>query len=288
MFISARIKDSRSGGFTLTELLVVIVTLAVLVAVVLPAIAGTKPNSQVFQCLENQRQIVRGWQMYAEDNGDLLPPNDYPRTMSYAASSTAAQASLKNWVVGTIEQSADAIDLPALEGKLSELLDPNTLLSEFLTVKAVYHCPADTYMDPNAGNRVHVRSYSMNSAVGTIGNTYYVSGSPAPGTPVQGGWLNGSTYNAGQTVWRTYGKITSFNKPGPAKTFITMEENPYTINDGSIALSANAWPAQTYLIDFPAANHEGGANISFADGHVTPHKWLDARTYTPEIGRAHV
>src|SRR5674476_1513181 len=65
----------RNDGFTLIELLVVIMTVAILAVLLLPALAGTKPNSQAFQCLENLRQLTLGWQMYAEDNNGKLAPN---------------------------------------------------------------------------------------------------------------------------------------------------------------------------------------------------------------------
>jgi prepilin-type processing-associated H-X9-DG protein len=61
-----------------------------------------------------------------------------------------------------------------------------------------------------------------------------------------------------------------------------MDENPYSINDGSLAISAAASPGATYLIDFPAGNHNQAAGISFVDGHSIIHKWTDSRTYTPQ------
>jgi len=70
-------EPASRAGFTLIELCVVLATVAVLAAVLLPALADTKPNSQAFQCLNNQRQIMLAWQMYAADNSDLLPPNDF-------------------------------------------------------------------------------------------------------------------------------------------------------------------------------------------------------------------
>jgi len=70
-------EPARRAGFTLIELCVVLATVAVLAAVLLPALADTKPNTQAFQCLNNQRQIMLAWQMYAVDNSDLLPPNDF-------------------------------------------------------------------------------------------------------------------------------------------------------------------------------------------------------------------
>src|SRR5450432_3021879 len=113
-------------GFTLVELLVVMATAGILAMLLLPAIAGTKPNSQAFQCLENQRQLTLAWQMYAADNTDLLAPNDYGWKTTYASAGAAAQAKMKNWVVGSMIEAQDAGDAPANQaGKVSELLDPN-------------------------------------------------------------------------------------------------------------------------------------------------------------------
>jgi prepilin-type N-terminal cleavage/methylation domain-containing protein/prepilin-type processing-associated H-X9-DG protein len=284
---SSTFRKAREDGFTFVELLVVLATVAILAVLLLPAIAGTKPNSQAFQCLENQRQLTLGWQMYAADNTDLLPPNDYPYLTAYYGAGTAAQARLKNWVVGTMAVGVDAVDRPYLNGGVSELLDPNTLLSPYVKNRAVYHCPADNYIDPYAGHSVHVRSYSMNSAVGTIFSSSTAMGgndSRSVGSPIEGGWLSGSGYIGGvNPTWLTYGKMTSFTKPGPANTWVIMDENPRTINDGSIATSAAATPGNTYHIDYPAGNHNGAAAISFADGHVIIHKWQDPRTYIVTI-----
>jgi prepilin-type processing-associated H-X9-DG protein len=277
------VKENREEGFTFVELLVVLATLAVLSILLLPAIAGTKPSSQAFQCLENHRQLMLAMQMYAQDNSDVLPPNDYPYLTAYATLPTAQKPRYKNWVVGTMAENVDAADSPYLIGGVSELLDPNTLLSTYITNRANYRCPADNYVDPYAGNRVHVRSYSMNSAVGTIWNSSSAmgGGSPLPvGSPVSGGWLTGSSYNASQTTWLTYGKMTAFTRPGPANTFVFMDESPHSINDGELNASAVATPGNTYIVDYPAGNHNGAAAISFADGHVIIHKWQDPRTYT--------
>jgi prepilin-type processing-associated H-X9-DG protein len=182
-----------------------------------------------------------------------------------------------------MEQPTDASDYPATHPpNISELLDPNTVLSPYVTNKAVYHCPADNFIDPQS-HQVHVRSYSMDSAVGTMwySSSAYTAGGPPLGSPVQGGWLNGNAYNSRQTTWLTYGKMSSFSRPGPANTFVIMDENPYSINDGSIVISAAATPGNTFIIDFPAGNHNGAAGISFADGHVIIHKWLDPRTFSP-------
>ncbi|HEV2435567.1 MAG TPA: type II secretion system protein [Verrucomicrobiae bacterium] len=265
------------AGFTLVELCAVLATLAILGAVLLPALAGTKVNTQALQCMNNERQITHGWQMYAADNNGLLPHNDYPFLTSYYLASATQKNQLRNWVVGTMASAFDAN--PAIGQK--ELKDPNSQLSPYITNASVYHCPADNYIDPNA-HTIHPRSYSMNSAVGTIGWTFYANGSPPLGSPVAQGWLGGSSWSAAATgPWLTYGKMSSFTRPGPVNTWIFIEENPYSINDGDFAASAVATPGNTYLIDWPSGLHGAANAISFADGHVVVHRWLDKRTYTP-------
>jgi prepilin-type processing-associated H-X9-DG protein len=221
--------------------------------------------------------------MYADDNNELLAPNDYPYTTPYRFSTHPH--TMYNWVCGTMESSLDANYLP-------ELTDPlGTALTAYVPNPGVYHCPADVYIDTFSGNKLHTRSYSMNSAVGTVwsSSTTYASanGIAAPSGPlgvaVQGGWLPGATYNGNQTTWLTYGKISSFIRPGPANTWVVMDESPITINDASLAISAYAAPGATYLIDYPAGNHANGGGIAFADGHSITHKWLDPRTYSPGL-----
>jgi prepilin-type N-terminal cleavage/methylation domain-containing protein/prepilin-type processing-associated H-X9-DG protein len=276
--VSKKNSGQNRDGFTLIELCVVIATVAVLASILLPALANTHPDSQAFQCLNNQKQIMLGWQMYAADNSDLLPPNDYPFTTGFVQSTLAQQDKEKCWVVGTMTSPFDG----AAKNANKTILDPHTLISPYAPFIGVYHCPADNYVDPNY-HSVHSRSISMNSAVGTIWSVFYASGSPPLGSPVGGGWLPGVAYNAGQTAWLTYGKISSFTRPGPANTFVIMDESPFSINDSSIVISAYAAVGNTYLIDSPAGDHGGAAGIAFADGHVIIHKWQDIRTYSPTV-----
>jgi prepilin-type processing-associated H-X9-DG protein len=258
------IEKKADVGFTLIELFVVIATLAILAALLLPALAGTKPTTQAFQCLENQRQLILAWQMYAQDNNDILPPNDYPWTTKVVRDGT-----VKNWIFGTEYQALDAINT-------SILVNPQlTLLALYNTNPATYKCPADTYLIPNTSVS-HTRSVSMNSAVGTI---WYSASTTLPaGGPVGGGWLGPEPrFKSGMnTEERTYGKITQMTKPGPSMTFVIMDENPATINAGAINISM----AQI-LVDYPANSHNGAAGISFADGHTEMHRWMDAFTVSP-------
>ncbi len=266
----ARLPSPSRGGFTLIELLVVIAIIAILAALLLPALSRAKQQAQSTQCMSNGRQLMVAWHMYADDNTDLLPPNDFPYETCYYTSGN--KVSMKNWVCGTMEQPIDA-------GMLSELTDPiGTALSHYMPNPFVYHCPADLYYDAQAKGP-HVRSISMNSAVGTVwsSSSTYTSGGPPIGSAVLGEWLDGKSYTANNYL--TYGKLSSFTMPGPANTWVIMDENPVSINDGSLAISAAAAPGATYLVDFPSGNHNQAAGISFADGHSLIHKWTDPRTY---------
>jgi hypothetical protein len=66
-------RDTPSG-FTLTELLVVLATMAVLTIMLLPALAATQPRSKAYQCLNNMRQLALAWTLHAGENGDTALP----------------------------------------------------------------------------------------------------------------------------------------------------------------------------------------------------------------------
>ena len=289
--------DSRSSGFTLIELLVVIAIIAILAALLLPALTQAKQRAQSASCMSNGKQMMIAWRLYSDDNNDILAPNDYPWTtsyvqMDYVNNNPTWGSQHKNWVVGSMHYlcSLDQGDALAKNGR-SIYADPNTLLFAYLPNKAIWHCPADNFTSTKSPNG-HTRSYSMNSAVGTIyGSSTQIPGGTDNrpiGSAVGGGWLPGSSYNGTQTAWYCYGTGSSFTYPGPSDTFVTMDENPGTINDASIAIPAYAVAGSTYLIDDASGNHGKSAGITFADGHSIIHRWLDDRTFNPVVAEGGV
>ena len=259
--------DSRNGGFTLIELLVVIAIIAILAAILLPALARAKQRAQGVLCMSNGRQLMLCWRMYADDNSDILAPNDFPWKTTEPRDGTE-----KNWVFGSMIVNIDSVDAPGVGHGIQ--VDPQlSSLGAYNQNPAMFKCPADITL--NQG-RIRQRSVSMNECVGTRwysaglgGGTKAYAGAYV-GEAVGGGWSSGSAYKDPDPNWRTYGKSSSFTMPGPSDTWIIMEENPNTINDPLMAI-----PMTDYIVDFPANYHGGSAGISFADGHAVTHKWVD-------------
>ncbi len=155
----------------------------------LPALASAKQRAQAAGCMSNTHQMLLAWNMYADDNNDVLAPNDYPYLTAYRGAMGLTNQ-MHNWVVGTMASALDANGAPN-SPSIAELSDRNTLLSRYLQNYKIYHCPADNYINHLTGN-INLRSYSMNSAVGTCFWTHYNAPNYPLGSAVGEGWLSGS------------------------------------------------------------------------------------------------
>jgi prepilin-type processing-associated H-X9-DG protein len=282
--VSFSASASRSGfgrrevrAFTVLELLAVIAVVCAGALTLAPALARTKPNVRAFQCLENLRRLQGALAMYSHDNHDLLPPNpDDGNTLPGY-----------EWVAGDVSGGMP----PGSPAFGSDMTNPNNLTDPTLDLigsylgrnPAPFKCPADPryglYHGPNPSLRgtiiPAVRSVSMNQGVGTIDAEFSASGaghSGKPTLPTNGPWLTGdhSANRAGTGPYATFGRMTDFGFASPGAIFVLVDENPWSINDASLAVIAG----ESELIDYPASYHNNGASFSFADGHVESHQWL--------------
>ena len=261
---------TNERAFTFTELLVVVLTIILLAFVLLPAHAGSRAKSESVRCMDNLREIMRAVMLYTRDNHDLFPPNE--------DSSSGPPGHV--WVPGNAGLGSTEQFNP------DNLADPNFCgITTYLNTNvSLFRCPTDlrvgTYQgaDPTKlGTKVPAaRSISMNQAVGTICPGFN-SGNGHSGKPifsVNGPWLDNFHSHIRNRPWRTYGKVSETVIPGPARLWVIIEEDVYSLNEGSLAVGMN----MAEWIDFPATRHAMSCNISFADGHVELHKWVNQTT----------
>jgi len=246
----------RKSGFTLIELLVVIAIIAILAAMLLPALGKAKQRAQGIGCMNNTKQLTLAWRMYAEDSNDSLP-------FAYATGANAPYV----WVPGDLDETN-----PRAQANWDEEITvKKSLLANYLGKStSVWRCPADTsYAINNRGERVkRVRSVAMSNWVGGNGDS--------PTTQYRGGWGLGAN-------WLVFRKLTSMVRPGPAMTFVMLDERQDSINDAYFVTEMDGYPnmARTKIVDYPASYHGGACGFAFADGHSEIHKWRDPRTTPP-------
>lgn len=232
--IAKQQRQVSNAGFTMTELLVILGTLALLIIMLAPAIAAPKPNSKAAQCLNNQRQLTLAWQMYLSDNADRL-------------------VTASSWVDATPTGSyMDWTSSPANTNTLALTNSATSLLSSYTKSAAVYKCPADIYQSSaNPGPRA--RSVSLDMSLN--GRPTFVN---SDGTG---------------RIWFSALKATDLSLPGPANIFTFIDEHPDSIDDGMFAHNPGYPQSAEHWRNLPASYHNGAAGISFADGHVEMHTW---------------
>jgi prepilin-type N-terminal cleavage/methylation domain-containing protein len=243
----------KEFGFTLIELLVVIAIIAILAALLLPALSKSKDRAKTLQCLSNLKQLELGWHLYASDFNDSMPGND-----KWGISSKDLVWAPDLMTFETMAFDAFAFttvtNLPMLESNAFGSIGP------YIKNGALYRCPADqTYIILSGQREDRVRSYSANDHVGTHG-------------PYQLGPLG---------TGKLFNKFSQVTGISTSDQWCIMDEYEDSTDDAVFVTYPRNQNLFNSWMDIPSTRHDYGACISFTDGHVERHKWVEASTYFP-------
>jgi len=202
-------RDSRvrnvASGFTLIELLVVIAIIAILAAMLLPALSKAKTKAEGIACLNNLKQLQLGWSMYADDNAGKLMEN-------------RGDVSTKDtWVIGHLQW--DLPPLPIWPDNTNTLMLTGCEIGPYVARNVgIFKCPADK-VSGRAGPRV--RSVAMNS---TVGDVTGINARLNPG-------------------WKVFLKSSDLVRLSPSQCWVVLDEQPDSINDALffVAMTGTLW-----------------------------------------------
>jgi prepilin-type N-terminal cleavage/methylation domain-containing protein len=255
-FVMTSVKPSRRSGFTLVELLVVVGIVAILLALLLPAMLLARVRVQRAACQSNLRQLGFAWSCYVSDNQDTLVVN-YPLLRPGVPNP-------QDWFAGYAAAPHDATYGPAPQYSCTNAaLARSSPLFQYHRSLEITRCPADALV---SGGLPLNRSYSLNSWMHGM-----ALGDPS-GKSVTA--LDDPAADAALTL-RFFRKENQMARR-VSRLWTFIDEDERTLNDSMFLVDMS--PAGR-LAELPARRHALASTMSFADGHSELFRIGDASAY---------
>lgn len=238
----------RREAFTLIELLVVISIIAILMAVLMPALTRAREQGQRAVCLSNLKQLQLAWDMYANDNDERIVNGEAANGADGLAPTPRGgrHDGEKYWTGDDIDDFWEGTNLP--EEMQKQAIRAGALFT-YTGKEKLYRCPT--------GMRGEMRTYTITDSMNGIPRTGTSNGNV--GTRV------GST-----VLWIK--KRTDIRSPAPALRIVFLDEGRITPDSYATHYVNDRW------WDPPFVRHGDGTNVSFADGHSDYWKYFGKKT----------